>query len=129
MSARVLDASALLALLLEEPGAVHLQAEISEALISAVNWSEVAAHFARNGVAAEAIMQVLDPLPFRVVPFDQQQALQAGLLITATRSAGLSLGDRACLALAKQKGLPACTADRAWLAVAEAVGVVVETIR
>jgi PIN domain nuclease of toxin-antitoxin system len=48
------------------------------------------------------------------VPFDEDLAYRAGLLRSVTRSAGLSLGDRACLALAEQLGQPALTADRAW---------------
>ena len=53
-------------------------------------------------------------LGLTVVPFDEEQAYKAGLLRQTTRSQGLSLGDRACLALAHSLGLPAITADRAW---------------
>jgi ribonuclease VapC len=98
MSTAVLDASALLALLLAEPGGETVRAVLADAAISAVNFSEVIGHYVRNGVAEAQIRQVLDPLPLDIVPFDLELAYVAGLLLPATRSAGLSLGDRACLA-------------------------------
>jgi ribonuclease VapC len=72
---------------------------------------------------------VLSGLQIDVRVHDWDAALASGLLHLATRSAGLSLGDRACLALAAALGLPAVTADRSWQSVAEAVGVTVSPIR
>lgn len=115
MSEWVLDASALLALLNNEPGAEQVMAALLEgAAISAVNLSEVTAKLSDVGMPEAEIRQVLGPLPIDVVPFDAEAAYQTGLLRVQTREADLSLGDRACLALAKQLGRPALTAERAW---------------
>jgi PIN domain nuclease of toxin-antitoxin system len=72
---------------------------------------------------------MLDPLPISLVPFDQELAYQVGVLLPLTRATGLSLGDRACLALARRLDVPALTADRAWQAIASQIGVRVEPIR
>ena len=125
----MLDASALLALLLAEPGGDRVMAAIAESAMSAVNLSEVVGHFSRNGVRDADIHRVLDPLPFDRVAFDAELAYEAGQLLPLIRLAGLSFGDRACLALALRLRCPAMTADRAWSTVAAQVGVEVELIR
>lgn len=125
----VLDASALTALLLLEPGWEQVDAVLDDAVISVVNIAEVVGLFARRGVAEPDIRHVLDEADIPRLPFDDELAFQAGLLVTATRYAGLSLGDRACLALARQLGATALTTDRAWSDVAKAVGVSVQVIR
>ncbi len=94
MSTAVLDAYALLALLLAEPGCESVRAVLPDAAISAVNFSEVIGHYVRNGVAEAQVRQVLDPLPLQVVPFDTDLAYVAGLLLPATKSAGLSAQHR-----------------------------------
>ncbi|MSQ07148.1 MAG: PIN domain-containing protein [Dehalococcoidia bacterium] len=127
MAEVVLDASALLALLNDEPGAAVVAIEIPGSAISALNLSEVVAKLSDAGMPEAAIRQALQGLPLDVIPFDQEQAYEAGLLRTATRSAGLSLGDRGCLSLARRLGLPALTADRTWQALA--IGAVVRVIR
>jgi len=109
----VLDASALLALVYAEPGSDVVGALLPNARISAVNLSEVAAKLAEGGMTAPDIHAALDGLGLSVVPFDADLAYAAGLLRAATKAAGLSLGDRACLALAARLGLPALTADAA----------------
>jgi PIN domain nuclease of toxin-antitoxin system len=76
------------------------------------------------GMDDALISSVLDPLQLRVVAFDATQARAAGLLRDTTRSLGLSLGDRACLALAAQLGATALTTDRAWAKLGGGVGVV-----
>ena len=129
MTVAVLDASALLALLLDEPGAKAVQAVLADSVISAVNLGEVVGHFARNGVALADIRSVLDPLPVVVHSFDAEQGYTAGILLPCTRTAGLSLGDRACLALARHLAVPVLTADRVWGDVAEAVGIEITVIR
>ncbi len=128
MSTAVLDASALLALLLAEPGGEAVRAVLPDAAISAVNFSEVIGHYVRNGVAEAQVRQVLDPLPLQVVPFDTDLAYVAGLLLPATKS-GLSLGDRACLSLARRLGCRALTGDRVWAGIATGAGVEIELIR
>jgi ribonuclease VapC len=125
----VLDASALLALLLDEPGGERVRAVLADASISTVNLAEVVGHYARNGATQAEIGEVLDPLPFDRIDFDADLALACGLMLPTTRSAGLSLGDRACLALARRLGVSAITADRSWIAVSEALGVTVELVR
>lgn len=113
-AAVALDASALLALLQQEPGADVVAALLSRCVISAVNLSEVVAKLTDHGMPAEDIRTALDGLPLDVRPFDQEAAYAGGALRRVTRGDGLSFGDRACLALANQLGLEAVTADRAW---------------
>ncbi|WP_119679290.1 PIN domain-containing protein [Indioceanicola profundi] len=129
MTLVVLDASALLALLLNEPGGQRVKQVLSRSAISTVNLGEVVAHFARHGASEPDIRAVLDPLPLDRRLFDEEQAYSAGLLLVATRAAGLSFGDRACLALAKSLNVKALTADRVWSRVASTVDVEVEVIR
>lgn len=129
MTGAVLDASALLALLLNEPGHRKVLDLLDGAAMTAVNFGEVVGHYARNGVAEADIRRVLDPLPVERVPFDEELAYVAGLLLPITRAAGLSFGDRACLALARRLGVRALTADRVWRGIAKAVRVDVEVIR
>ena len=115
MSSAVLDASALLALLNQEEGGDKVAELVAAgATISAVNLSEVAAKLSLAGMPEAQIREALDPLGLDIVPFDLEQAYRAALLVGPTRAAGLSFGDRTCLALASQVGLPAVTADRAW---------------
>ncbi len=72
---------------------------------------------------------MLDPLPIEIVPADQAISRIAGRLRAVTASAGLSLGDRYCLALAQRDGLPAWTSDTHWNLVAQEAGVKVVQIR
>jgi ribonuclease VapC len=129
MTVAVLDASALLALLRQEPGAEKVREVLSDAAMSAVNLAEVASYLARNGATLAEVAEALFPLPIERIPFGDEDAYDTAMLVTATRAAGLSLGDRACLALAKRLSLPALTADRSWSSVASAVGVRVDVIR
>ena len=110
----VIDASALLALLNAEPGADIVIEALPGGVVSAVNLSEVIAKLCDAGTPEKAIRQVLQSLGLEVIPFDEEQSYQAGLLRTATQDIGISLGDRACLSLAKMLGVAALTADRAW---------------
>ena len=123
----VLDASALLALLTAEPGADLVAGALPQAAISALNLSEVVAELTEAGMPEGAIRDTLQALPFRVVPFDLEQAYEAGLMRTSTKGAGLSLGDRGCLSLARRLKQPALTADRTWEQVS--IGATVRLIR
>src|ERR1700751_2320732 len=125
----ILDASALLALLLAERGGDKVGAVLARSAITTVNLGEVVGHFARNGAVEADIRLGLDPLPVERIPFDEELAFAAGLLLPATRTAGLSFGDRACLALASRLGVRALTADRSWRSVAKAAGVDIDVIR
>jgi len=114
----VLDASALLTYLLGEPGSERLtEALAASAVISAVNWAEVLSKMSDFGADAGEVSASLSRMgitaaALRIAPFDEQLAGQAARLRPVTRSLGLSLGDRACLALGHSLGLPVLTADR-----------------
>jgi PIN domain nuclease of toxin-antitoxin system len=129
VSSVVLDASAVLVFLHGEPGSPRVFDFLSsgDCLISAVNLSEVVARLSDRGGSDTAITGILDDLQVSVRPFDESDAKFAGLLRRTTGSAGLSLGDRACLALARRLGLPAVTADRAWADIR--MGVDIEVVR
>ena len=129
MSEVILDASALLALLNDEPGATKVAEVLGEARMSSVNLAEVVSHFIHAGMPAAEVDAMLHPLPVEIVAADQGLAHIAGRLRAVTASAGLSLGDRFCMALAKRDGLPAMTADKQWRTVAEAVGTKIQLIR
>src|SRR5262249_43056842 len=107
MSEAVLGASALIAFLRKEKGAEGAQEALGSACISAVNLSETIAKLAEYGRPVEEIAVHIDRLQIPVVAFDAEQARIAASLREPTRVAGLSLGDRACLALALKQGLPA----------------------
>jgi len=110
----VLDASALLALLLGEPGAEQVATSIPQAVMSAVNLSEVVAKLVEWGAPADGARENLGAMDMEIHAFDEDLAHMAGELRRSTRDRGLSLGDRACLALATQLGAVALTADRSW---------------
>lgn len=129
MTAAVLDASALLALLLDEPGAALVESILPDSAISTVNLGEVIGHFARRGIEIGAIHQIVDPLPMDRVDFDQSLAFVTGGLLPISRPLGLSFGDRACLALAIRLGLPALTADRSWVQLPAVDSLTVKLIR
>jgi ribonuclease VapC len=129
MSEYVLDASALLALLKEEPGSAKVADVLAEARISVVNLAEVVSHFIHAGMPPHEVDAMLKPLPVTVVEADEGLAVVAGRLRAQTSEAGLSLGDRFCLALALRDGLPAMTADKQWRVIADAVGAQIAVIR
>jgi PIN domain nuclease of toxin-antitoxin system len=124
----VLDASALLAYLQRERGHLLVGPVLETAVMSAVNLSEVLQKSAAAGVSTEGLLADLQAVGLRVHAFDCDDAACAADLWATTRKLGLSLGDRACLALAKRLHLPAYTADRAWAAI-QVPGVVVRTVR
>ncbi|MGH2404439.1 MAG: type II toxin-antitoxin system VapC family toxin [bacterium] len=114
MSEVVVDASALLAVLNQEPGTERWATAFKDAVMSAVNLSEVVAKLTDVGMPEKEIRLALEPLGLEIVPFDAVEAYEAGLLRAPTRGFGLSLGDRACLSLARSRTSPVLTADRAW---------------
>lgn len=123
----MLDASAVLAWLRREAGEDAVQAVIHSAALSAVNLAEVVTKLVERGMAPERAVLTTNRVPCEVAPFDEDLAIKAGLLRQATRAHGLSLGDRACLALALREGLPVLTADRAWVGLE--VGVEIRMLR
>ena len=102
----VLDASAILALLLAEPGGERVDEAGPTALVSAVNLSEVVAKMRDRGASLDIVLQRLRRFPFTVVSFDRDMAEKAGALRDRTRDSNTSFADRACLALALGNGLP-----------------------
>jgi PIN domain nuclease of toxin-antitoxin system len=110
----VLDSSALLAVLNREPGAELVADLLGNTAVSAVNLSEVQAKLVGRGIDRKAASKAILGLVSEVVAFDESLALLTGSLITATQKVGLSLGDRACVALGIQVKAPIYTADRAW---------------
>lgn len=114
MSGAVLDASAILALLHDEAGADAVGKLLDRAAVSAVNVAEVGARLVDSGMPPPLAGEAIRALGLEVVPFDAELAQASTTLRQGTRALGLSLGDRACLALAQKRGVPAVTADRAW---------------
>lgn len=112
--ATVLDASALLAMLHAEPGGDIVKDLLQTAAISTVNWSEVVQKALYRNVKVQGLRQDLEALGLRILPFTADQAERTASLRAETLHLGLSLGDRACLALAAELGLPAVTTDRVW---------------
>jgi PIN domain nuclease of toxin-antitoxin system len=123
----VLDASALLALVNGEPGADVVAAALAEAAIGAVNLAEVVTKLIDVGVPPEEAWSETTNLVPVVVDFNPELANATARLRPATRSAGLSLGDRACLALGEVLRQPVLTADRAWQSLS--IGVEIRLIR
>jgi ribonuclease VapC len=111
----VLDASAVLALLHSEPGADAAEEALEHAAISTVNWSEVCQRSIAHDVDVSDLRADTEALGVQIMSFTVEDAEHAAELWSATRQIGLSLGDRACLGLARRLERPALTADRAWL--------------
>ena len=124
----VLDASALLVYLQRERGHLLVEPLLEASAMSAVNLSEVLQKSAAVGVSTAGLQADLQAVGLRVHVFDSEDAACAADLWASTRKLGLSLGDRACLALAKRLRVPAYTADHSWAAV-QVPGVAVRTVR
>lgn len=129
MSRVVLDASALLALIHREPGHDQVAQVVAGSAISAVNLAEVVGKLAERGVPLDRARAIALSFGLDVVSLDADLAAAAGQLRPATRAAGLSLGDRCCLATAQALGLPTLTTEAAWEPLADVLGVDVRNIR
>ncbi|HEV2104029.1 MAG TPA: type II toxin-antitoxin system VapC family toxin [Candidatus Acidoferrum sp.] len=115
MNRVVLDASALLAILNQEPGAETFTPELlSGAIMSAVNLAEVHGKLVGRGVPPDGAWDAVVSLIREAVPFTPEHARLVGDLVAQTRPLGLSLGDRACLALGLALKAPVYTADKSW---------------
>jgi ribonuclease VapC len=125
VSSYVLDASAILALLNNEPGAEKVQAALthSRCFMSVVNWSEVARKLVLKNLAVDSVAQSLLALGLEFKDYDYSQAVATAQIVAQS----LSWGDRACLALTEALGATALTADQAWQSLVN--GVSVELIR
>ena len=130
MSACVLDTSAIIAYLNVEPGHETVGERLDRgAIVSAFNAQETVSKLVQSGVTIEDARRIFMGLQVEVRDVDFELAFAAGAMFPLTRSKGLSHGDRACLALAEALALPAVTGDRAWLDVADALDVAVESFR
>ena len=110
----VFDSSALLAIAFDEDGAAVALGAAGDAIMSAVNVTEVITRMIDEGASQEEALRSLRKIGLAIRPFDESLALAAGFLRARTRQYGLSLGDRACLALAMRERASVVTADRAW---------------
>lgn len=127
MTSFVLDASALLALLNEEPGQDLVEDAIGDCSISSVNYCEVIGKLIDAGVPEDYARHTVDLLNIEIVDFDAKLAFQAASLPTATKRLGLSLGDRCCLALGIARKATVLTSERSWSRLK--IGVKVKLIR
>ena len=125
----VIDSSAVLALLLDEPGAEIVEAALADAMISTVNMAECVEIVERRGLDWTEIEDVITIATLAIEPLALGTAIAAGKMAKLTRSAGLSLGDRCCLALAIEHQAETLTADRDWAQFAEPLGLKIRVIR
>lgn len=128
MTGFVIDASALIAMIRSEPGGGKVAQHLDRGLMSTVNLAEVAGLLVRAGATREQAGQRLKGTLPRLVEASAEHALTAAAILPSTRAAGLSLGDRFCLALALAQQRPVLTADRAWAGLA-LDGIEIELIR
>jgi len=114
MTECVIDTSAILALLHLEPGADEAAEAVRTGTVSVVNLAEVWSKLFETGHSEQQARQAVGGLTLNVADFTAEDAVEVGRLRPRTRAFGLSLGDRACLALALRLGLPVVKADRRW---------------
>jgi PIN domain nuclease of toxin-antitoxin system len=113
----VLDASALLTFLHSEPGWERVGVLLPQAVISSVNWSEVVQKALVRGINTSGLRSDVTALGLKIVSFDAEDGEASAELWSKTKSFGLSLGDRACLALGLKLNASIWTADRSWASV------------
>lgn len=128
--ASILDASALIAYLHDEPGAdAVVDAITAGAAVSVVNWAEALSKVATDGDDPQLVAERLQASdsPLFLEPLTDADCIEIARLRPLTKARGLSLADRACLALSKRLNIPIVTADREWADLQ--VGVSVQLIR
>ncbi len=127
----VLDASAILACLNNEPGGMEVAdvAHSTPCLVVAVNLAEVLTRLIEWGLTPDEAQESVESLDLRIADFDAALARRCAELRPTTRHKGLSLGDRACLALAQRESVRVLTADRPWLDLAAPLGLDIRCIR
>lgn len=124
----LLDTSAVLAFLWREQGEDRVAETMESSAICSVNLAELGSKLIDRGGTPDEVHEVIDALNLPVLPLNGEAGLQAGLIRSETRAAGLSLGDRSCLACARALGAErVLTADRAWADLD--LGVEIEVIR
>lgn len=125
----ILDSSAVLAVALREPGSDLAGAAFEDAAISTVNVAEVYTKASQLDLSRIIIDAIFAIKGLEIVPLSMEQAQRAGGIVSITQSAGLSLGDRCCLALGIERQCPIFTSDRAWAQFAEPLGIDIRVIR
>ena len=110
----IVDASAILAAIKDEPGGRRVDRDARGARISAINYSEIVGWLAERGASVQEIETLIGVFDLSIEAFDDPRAMAAGLLAVKTKRRNISLADRACLALAIELGMPVLTGDRAW---------------
>lgn len=125
----LLDASAVLAALFDEPGAEFVYAQLNDSQMSVVNLSEVYATLMDGGMSFDKASELVRALPMRLRTYREAHAWKTAELRGVTKSLGLSLGDRACLAHAMMADLPILTSDRRLAQASELVGHEIRMIR
>lgn len=125
----ILDASAVLAVIFDEAGADRVAAHLPGAKVSAVNAAEVMTKLFDLGIPGNTVDAILEGLQLTILPFGMVEARETARMRPLTRHAGLSLGDRACLATAKLEHAPALTSDRAWARLGQTVSVDIDVLR
>lgn len=114
MNSFVLDASAILALMLSEPGKERVEEILDDSVVARINATEVLTKLVERGTTLREAIDNFNDLGLFVTEFDEEQSQTVATLRPVTKHLGLSLGDRACLALAMQENATAVTADRNW---------------
>ena len=125
----LLDASALLALLQDEPGADFVGQHLSYSAISSVNLAEVASVLNKLGMQDMEMQQLFVDLDLPVIDYDQETAVATGGIRKMTVGKGLSLGDRACLMTAKKQRYSVVTADKVWVEYQELLEIEIVLVR
>ncbi len=110
----LLDTSAIIALIKKEPGYKIVSNILANSAISTVNFTELISTLIKEGVSEEDADAITENIIPEIIPYDHEVAINAGKLISITKPYGLSLGDRACIALGMQLELPIYTADKIW---------------
>jgi ribonuclease VapC len=111
---QVIDASVVLAYLRDEPGGDVLVRDDGPFCLSTINLAEIMAKVIDLDLSSDDVTRVLKTLPIESVDFTREDAARTATLRTKSRRLGLSLGDRACLALGARLAIPVLSADRAW---------------
>lgn len=125
----ILDTSAILAAILSEPGGESVTNVLGGSAVSTVIVAEVYTFASRNAHPLASYTAFFDSQKVEIVPLTSITAIMAGKMVTLTRSAGLSLGDRCCLALAQERKAAVLTADRPWEQFADVLGIDIQVIR
>lgn len=115
MNKVILDASALIAFIKNEPGADIVEKLVGNIIMSGVNLSEVAATLLDSEMSLQECQDCIEPFVEQVLPFGKEEAFATAVLKKTTKHKGLSQGDRACIALGLSTGYPIYTADKAWV--------------